>query len=66
MALYKITYTLEEDVIHREDVFMMSLSAAKRSAAAQAKSAHIDIQIHDIGETLLSYRQSGKWLTPKP
>ncbi|MGF1873637.1 hypothetical protein [Photobacterium indicum] len=64
MALYKITYTFEKDVIHREDIFMMSLSAAKRSAAAQAKSPHVDINIYDIGETLLAYRQGCKWRMP--
>lgn len=61
MSLFNITYTLNKTVLHKEGIFMYSLSNAKCSATSQAPEKPVIITITDIMDKRLAVRKDGRW-----
>lgn len=62
MAAYKIVYLNDSDeLIKSETVFMKGLRGAKTSAAALAPSCTNKIELRDITDRLLAFKENSRW-----
>ncbi|EGU34601.1 hypothetical protein VII00023_00885 [Vibrio ichthyoenteri ATCC 700023] len=62
MAAYKIIYLNDSnELIKSETVFMRGLRGAKTSSASRAPSCTVKIELRDIADRLLAFKENNRW-----